>query len=120
MTERGELYKQLIDRLSEQASEFVEFNGQRLLNEKKSFECQLTLVSGAIMAGVLTKTNLVGVYSLRTVVRRGEAKSGPIDIVDQYFTAEDIVGIIVPQSKETKSGLVGANNREIVSLSSGV
>lgn len=116
MTE-GQAFKDLIDKLSEKAPDVILFgeNKQPLPNPKKGFECQVQLLNGAAMAGVLTKTSIEGLYVLRSVLKRGDVKSGRPDIVDQYFTAKDIVGILVPLM-DKPSGLVTAGGGEVVPL----
>lgn len=111
----AEAFKKLIDVLADRAPEVIDFNNQPMPNTGKAFMCQVSLANGAVMAGALSKTSVEGLYSLRAMVRRGDARSGPIDVVDQFFTADAIVQLTVPIEKKTRSGLVGPGGDEVVS-----
>ena len=110
-------YAQLIEKLTERAPATIEFNGQKLPNDKRAFPCQITTKQGAVLAGALTKTSIEGLYSLRTLVRQGDSRTGEIKIVDQFVVAEDIAGVLVPVENEARSGLIGPSGKEVVSPS---
>lgn len=114
---RAEAFVTLINKLAERAPEILTFNDQRLPNDKRAFECQIILASGAVMAGALTRTSIEGMYALRTPVRRGDPRTGKIDIVDQFFTAEDLTSLTVPLENSNRSGLVGPGGAEVVPVS---
>lgn len=117
---RSEIFKQLLDKLADRAPTTIEFNGQKVPNEKKAFMCQVVTTTGTALAGACTKTSMEGLYVLRQPMRQGDPRTGKITIVDQFITTEDISSVILPVSEEGRSGLVGANGSEVIPVSSDV
>jgi hypothetical protein len=83
-------------------------------NGNKPFECQVTFLSGMVAAGALYTTPVEGLYSFRTLLRRGDPKSGPIDAVDVFFTSAQIGLLAVPVAQEERSGLVTPDGNPVL------
>lgn len=113
-----EAFSEVFSKLSAQAPDNFEVDGRTFSNDKKAVMLQITLNNGAMMSGAMSATSIPGVYALRTVMRRGDPRTGAPDIVDQFVWADDIHGFIVPVNSKASSGLVGASGKEIVSASS--
>lgn len=98
---RAEIYKPLLDKLSQ--SDYAE-----------EHQCQISLVTGINTAGVILKTETNGLYVMRTLMRRGDQRTGSPDMVDLYFSAEDVASIMVPVSRKEQSGLVTPAGEPII------
>lgn len=112
----SETFKKLIDKLSAEAPKELDLKGTILSNPDGVFECQVILANGATMAGALSKTEFEGLYRLRTPMRQGDARTGPVVVVDNLFTAEAIFALTVPVKKEV-SRIVTPEGGAIVGLS---
>lgn len=111
----AEAFKNLINKLSSEAPKEIDLKGTILSNPDGVFECQVILANGATMAGAMSKTDIEGLYSLRSPMRVGDARTGPVVVVDNMFTAEAIFVLTVPLKKEV-SRIVTPEGGAIVGL----
>ena len=117
-TEMAETFKKLINKLSAEAPKELDLKGTLLANPNGIFECQVVLANGATMAGALSKTEFDGLYSLRTPMRQGDARTGPMVIVDNFFTADALFAITIPVKKDV-SRIITPEGGAIVGLNIG-
>lgn len=92
----SEAFKKLIDKMSAEAPQ----------DQYGGFACQLMLVNGAMVAGTLVKTDVEGLYKLVTVMRKGDARTGNLEMVESFFSADLIAMVTVPMAEKDKPKII--------------